>query len=63
MCSIVEEYASKKAEEARREAEEARLAETQAKKEATHAKVFGWVSFGVATAISIAALVISIMSM
>lgn len=43
--------------------EEAKVAEAQAKKEALHSKVFGWVSFGVATAISVAALVVSIIAL
>ena len=43
--------------------EEAKAAEAQAKKEALHSKVFGWVSFGIATAISIAALVVSIIAL
>lgn len=50
-------------ERQKKQAEEARAAEAQAKKEALHSKVFGWVSFGVATVISIAALIISIISM
>lgn len=35
-------------------------AEEQARKEALHSRVFNWVTFGVTTAISIAALIISI---
>lgn len=50
-------------ERQKEQVEEAKAAEAQAKKEALHSKVFGWVSFGVATAISIAALIISIISM
>ena len=38
MCSIVEEYATKRAEEARREAEEARREAEEAKREAEKAK-------------------------
>ena len=34
--------------------------EKQARKEALHSRVFNWVTFGVSTAISIAALIISI---
>lgn len=34
--------------------------EKQARKEALHSRVFNWVTFGVTTAISIAALIISI---
>ena len=40
--------------------EEAKVAEKEAKAEARKSKLFGWISFGVATAISIAALVVSI---
>ena len=50
-------------ERQKKQVEEARAAEAKAKKEALHSKVFGWVSFGVATAISIAALVVSIIGM
>ena len=39
---------------------EAKEAEKEAKAEARKSKIFGWISFGVATAISIAALVVSI---
>ena len=39
---------------------EAKKAEKEAKAEARKSKIFGWISFGVATAISIAALVVSI---
>lgn len=39
-----------------------KAAEQQAKKEAKHSKVFGWVTFAIATAISVAALVVSIIS-
>ena len=49
-------------ERQKKQVEEARAAEAQARKEALHSKVFGWVSFGVATAISIAALIVSIIS-
>ena len=50
-------------ERQKKQVEDAKVAETQAKKEARHSKVFGWVSFGVATVISIAALVVSIISL
>ena len=40
--------------------EEAKVAEKEAKAEARKSKIFGWISFGVATAVSIAALVVSI---
>ena len=40
----------------------AECAEAEAKKAARHSKIFGWVSFGVATAISIAALIVSIIA-
>ena len=40
--------------------EEAKVAEKEAKAEARKSKIFGWISFSVATAISIAALVVSI---
>ena len=40
--------------------EEVKIAEKEAKAEARKSKIFGWISFGVATAISIAALVVSI---
>ena len=43
--------------------DEAKKDGEEAKKEAKKARIFSWISFGVATAISIAALVISIMSM
>ena len=50
-------------ERQKKQVEEAKVAETQAKREARHSKVFGWVSFGIATAISIAALVVSIIAL
>ena len=50
-------------ERQKKQVEDAKVAETQAKKEALHSKVFGWVSFGIATAISIAALVVSIIAL
>lgn len=50
-------------ERQKKQVEDAKVAETQAKKESRHSKVFGWVSFGVATVISIAALVVSIISL
>ncbi len=40
----------------KKQVEDAKIAEAFAKKEAMHSKVFGWVSFGVATIISIIAL-------
>ena len=40
--------------------EEVKIAEKEAKAEARKSKIFGWISFVVATAISIAALVVSI---
>lgn len=43
--------------------DEAKKDGEEAKKEAKKARIFSWISFGVATAISIAALVISIVSM
>ena len=43
--------------------EEAKVAEKEAKAEARKSKIFGWISFGVATVISIAALVVSIISL
>ncbi len=39
---------------------EAKMDGEEAKKEARKARIFSWVSFGVATAISIAALIVSI---
>lgn len=50
-------------ERQKKQVEDAKVAETQAKKEARHSKVFGWVSFGIATAISFAALVVSIIAL
>ena len=43
--------------------EEVKIAEKEAKAEARKSKIFGWISFGVATVISIAALVVSIISL
>ena len=43
--------------------EEVKVAEKEAKAEARKSKKFGWISFGVATAISIAALVVSIIAL
>ena len=43
--------------------EEVKVAEKEAKAEARKSKIFGWISFGVATVISIAALVVSIISL
>lgn len=61
------EEAKKDSEEAKKAAmkanAEAEKANTEAKKEAKRARVFSWVSFGVATAISIAALVVSIIAL
>lgn len=39
---------------------EAEKAEEKAQKEAKHAKIFSWISFSIATVISIAALIVSI---
>lgn len=43
--------------------EAAKDAEEQAKKEALHSRVFNWITFGVTTAFSAAALVISIIAL
>ena len=42
--------------------EESKLVEKQAKKEARNARVFAWLTFGVATLLSLAALIVSIIS-
>ena len=47
-------------ERQKKQIEEAKVAEKEAKAEARKSKIFGWISFGVATVISIAALVVSI---
>ena len=43
--------------------EMARMANEDAKKESKKARIFSWVSFGVATAISVVALVVSIIAL
>ena len=50
-------------ERQKKQIEEAKVAEKEAKAEARKSKIFGWISFGVATVISIAALVVSIISL
>ena len=47
-------------ERQKKQIEEAKVAEKEAKAEAKKSKKFAWISFGVATVISLAALVVSI---
>lgn len=55
---LIEENERQKAQ-----VEAAKDAEDQAKKEALHSRVFNWITFGVTTAFSAAALVISIIAL
>jgi len=47
-------------ERQKKQVEAAKAAEGEARKEALHSRIFNWVTFGITTAISIAALIISV---
>lgn len=47
-------------ERQKKQIDAAQAAEEQARKEAVHSRIFNWITFGITTAISIAALIISI---